>query len=93
LPLALVSIPDASLILGDALRGIKNEKSSIPAIELLLAGVGTLALLGAVNLIAQIHAAGEDRPNLDSVIFHTSKYGRKITKVKTFYGLITRIRT
>jgi hypothetical protein len=25
-----------------------------------------------VNLITEIHAAGEDRTNLDSVIFHTT---------------------
>ena len=53
---------------------IKKQALLIKRYVLALAGIRPLALLRAMHLIAEVHAAGEDRPNLDSVIFHTHNY-------------------
>ncbi len=43
----------------------------LPLVVAVLALIGTFAFFGAVNLVAEIDARGEDAAKFDSVRFHT----------------------
>jgi hypothetical protein len=55
----------------------------LPLVVAVLALIGTFAFFGAVNLVAEVDARGEDAAKFDSVRFHTHQCDRVFIKVKT----------
>jgi hypothetical protein len=56
----------------------------LPLVVAVLALIGTFAFFGAMNLVSEIDARGEDAAKFDSVRFHTHQYGRVFINVKPF---------